>query len=160
MNDAPGAPRDAYYKQMNTKHIAALALVGVAIAGVSFYGGTLYAKGNAGFRPGGTGTFTQSNFGSRGGMRGGAGGFSGGQILSMDSSSLTVKGPDGSTRIILLSASTTVMKTSSGSVADLSVGDEVSVTGAANSDGSITANAIQLRPTGNGFGGMPQMRPE
>lgn len=135
---------------MNQKYIAFSILALVLIAGASFYGGTVYAKsGQPNFRGGaGAAAFAQS--GAAGGRtltRGGAGGFTGGQILSMDASSLTVKGPDGSTKIILVSTSTPVMKTATGSLSDLSLGGNITVTGSPNSDGSITAASIQIRPS-------------
>lgn len=69
-----------------------------------------------------------------------------GQIISQDDKSMTVKLQDGSSKIVLLSNSTTVSKTDSGSKSDLEVGINVAVSGITNSDGSVTAQNVQLNP--------------
>jgi len=38
------------------------------------------------------------------------------------------------------------MKAAQGSMSDLSIGENVTVTGVTNSDGSITAQSVQVRP--------------
>jgi hypothetical protein len=60
---------------------------------------------------------------------------------------MTVKIADGSSKIVLLGASVTVSKTSDGSKDDLKTGAKVGVFGTDNSDGSVTAQNIQLNPT-------------
>lgn len=71
-----------------------------------------------------------------------------GEILSNDGTSITIKMADGSTKIVLVSPSTQVMKMAAGSLSDLSTGTNVSVVGSANSDGSVTATSVQIRPAG------------
>src|SRR3989344_2798415 len=145
---------------MNTKII--VGVVGaVVIAGVAFYGGIVYGKSSAPVR----GQFANGQFigGPKGagggtGMRGGAngGGLTAGEIISKDATSITIKMQDGSTKIVLVSDSTQIMKTSAGSSGDLSVGTTVAVTGTANSDGSITGQSVQIRPAGSvPLGGTP-----
>lgn len=140
---------------MNPKIIGAVVAV-VLVGGGSFYAGMVYAKSNGSGR--GSGQFGQqfvqgggSGPGGGRGFRGGAGGgFIAGEVLSMDDKSLTIKGPDGSTKIVFIGSSTQVMKTSAGALSDIAQGSEVSVMGTANQDGSLTAQSVSIRPLGSG----------
>ena len=67
-----------------------------------------------------------------------------GKIINQDEESITVELADGSSKIILLTDSSAINKTEEGSKEDLSEGTEVMVFGQENSDGSITAQNIQL----------------
>jgi len=82
-----------------------------------------------------------------------AGGFTTGQIIAKDATSITVQlisgGPSGTpsgSKIVFLDINTKVTKQVSGTLADLAVGTDVSVTGTPNTDGSISATAVQIRP--------------
>ena len=70
---------------------------------------------------------------------------------------MTVKLSNGSTKIVFFSASTSVSETKDVSSTALAVGNNVTVIGTTNTDGSITATRIQLGtvPFGNGAGGVP-----
>ena len=138
-----------------------LPIVAVAIiVGVgSFYGGMKYAQSKTMTVARGMGGFANltpeerqariQQLGAAGGvagMRGNRnGGFAAGQILSKDDKSITLKLQDGGSRIIFLSDSTQIMKATKGTTADLMTGEEVTTTGNPNSDGSVTAQTIQIR---------------
>ena len=129
---------------MDKKYIIGAVAGAIIIAGTGFYAGDTYAKNVTPARGAAMGQFA----GRTGGMRGG--GFTAGEILSKDSSSITIKMQDGSTKIVLMGASTTVTKSAAGTAADLAAGTNVTVSGSANSDSSITAQMIQIRPAGSG----------
>jgi Domain of unknown function (DUF5666) len=142
---------------MKNKKIGLIVVGVIVLAGV-FYGGMTYGKSQIPARGQGNQVFNQNGAmgarGTRGG--GGLGGFTGGEIISKDDKSITVKLMNGDptsttanasgSKIIFLDGSTTVTKTATGTVGDLAVGTQVSVTGTPNSDGSITAKSIQIRP--------------
>src|SRR3989344_2907878 len=106
---------------MNTKILGGI-VTALVIMGGSFYGGMAYAKSTTPSR----GQFTANRqfVGAAGANRTGmrTGGFTAGQILSKDATSITIKMQDGSTKIILIGSSTQVMKTATGSQDDLATG--------------------------------------
>lgn len=81
-----------------------------------------------------------------------------GEILSLDDKSLTIKLADGSTKIILLSDTTSIIQATQAAKTDLKAGERVGVFGTQNADGSMTAQNIQLNPmmTRQSTGGPPQ----
>lgn len=99
---------------------------------------------------GGSGAGLRGQFGGRNG-----GGVVTGEIISKDdpsasswqAKSVTVKLHDGGSKIVFYSDSTEIGKFASGTSADIEVGKSVMINGSANSDGSITAQSIQIRPT-------------
>jgi hypothetical protein len=127
--------------------IVALVIVG----GGAFYGGMQYAKAQGPSR-GNFGQFAGAA-GARTFSRGGA---AAGQIISVTQTGITLKTQTGSSLNIFLGTSTQILKTATGSLSDLSTGANVVVAGTSNSDDSITAQSIQIRPAGmQGFGGRP-----
>lgn len=70
-----------------------------------------------------------------------------GEIISQDDKSITIKISDGSTKIILFSESTSYLINSPSKKENLKSGVKVSVFGKTNSDGSLTADRIQLNTT-------------
>lgn len=147
---------------MQTKHIM-IVLLGVSLAGgVGFYGGTLYAKSSVRIGPGqqpqmgGAGVRNFRGNQAAGGQMGrGQMGMAAGEVLSVDGQSLSLKLRDGGSKIVFLTASTTVAKLDAGTLGDVAKGVQITVNGAPNADGSLTAQMIQIRPAGlenPGFG--------
>ncbi|MES2213420.1 MAG: hypothetical protein V4473_01095 [Patescibacteria group bacterium] len=132
-------------KNTTTIIIAIVLIIG------AFYGGMRYGQHKiaTGFRTGGMpGAFANGNgtrTGARG-MLGQNGGLVSGEILSKDATSITVKMRDGGSKIVLISETTPVMKSASGKISDLIVGEQITATGTANPDGSIVAQSVQIRP--------------
>jgi hypothetical protein len=134
---------------MKNNYLITVILV-VVFAAAGFYGGTMYQKNQT------LSGVNGSGFGAGAGGRGGAGGqFAGrrngggqvvGTVLTQDSSSITVKLADGSSKIVLLSGTTSYNKSAPASASDLKVGDRVAIFGATNSDGSLNATSVQLNP--------------
>lgn len=133
---------------MNKKTIIASIVAGaIVLTGISFYGGMKYGQSGVNGRIGGFGNFDQASIERqvRSRMRTG-GSFVNGEIISKDDKSITIKLNDGGSRIIFLSDSTKVMKDTEGALKDLSTGSNVMITGNVNSDGSMNAQSVQIRP--------------
>lgn len=78
--------------------------------------------------------------------RGRGGSMVAGDVINVDDKSITVKLQDGSSKIVIVTETTTISKASDGTKSDLKVGGQVAVFGSGNSDGSVTAQNIQLNP--------------
>ncbi len=139
-------------ENMKKNAIIITIIVAVVALGAGFFGGMQYQKSQPRF--GGNGTFIsrQGGFGGAGsGSRFGGAGTGGarpviGQIISSDATGITVKMTDGSTKIVIVSSSTSINKFAPGTKNDLKTGETVAVVGTQNSDGSVTAQNIQLNP--------------
>ena len=159
----------------NKTIIPIIILVALIFGGGGFYGGIIYSKSKSPNASAQSNFQNLQNLspeerqqrfqqaGANGGAfrigRNGAqnGGFASGEIISKDDKSITVKmrtpglnsnvnsGEQGSSKIVFYSDSTAVDKTVSSTVSDLEIGKIVTINGSANSDGSITAQSIQLR---------------
>ncbi len=68
-----------------------------------------------------------------------------GEIIGKDDQSLTVKLADGGSKIVYFSGKTTIGQTTVADSGALTVGQNVIVSGTANSDGSLVAQMIQIR---------------
>lgn len=119
------------------------AILVILVGAGAFFAGTKYQQ-----RTGSTGRFgnlqgtRNGNFGQRGqGLRP-----VNGEVISLDNKSITVKMQDGSSKIVLLTDKTAISTSSAGSRSDLKSGEKVAVFGTENSDGSVTAQSVQLNP--------------
>lgn len=145
-----------FFTSMNKKIIYLIITVIIVGAG-AFYGGMKYAQSKsnsnsqnpfsrfANLSPEEMQTRMQQFGGQRGIRNNGGGGVANGEILSKDETGITIKLRDGGSKIILVSASTQIAKSSPGTLDDLTVGKSVMVNGSANQDGSISATSVQIR---------------
>jgi hypothetical protein len=136
-------------KQENNKKIV-WGVAGIIVLVAVFYGGMTYGGNNVRAsmisRGQGLGAGARTR-GIGGNAFGAAGGFTAGSIISKDDKSITVSLISGGSKIIFLDTNTKISKSATGSLTDLAVGTQVSVMGAANSDGSINATTVQIRPS-------------
>ncbi len=132
---------------MKNKNLITILVVAVIVGAASFYGGMQYQQSKA---QSGRGNF--AGFRGQGGaigQRGGGRGFGGatvGQVVGFDSKMITLKLADGSSKIVDISGSTTYSATSTASASNIKNGTTIAAIGIANSDGSITAQNIQINP--------------
>jgi len=122
---------------MKNNIVLTIVLILLAL-GAGFFGGIKYQQSK---RP----AFTRGGIGQSQGNRMGFRPVNG-EIINADSKSITVKLADGGSRIILLSDKTTINKANQATKSDLKTGEKVAVFGTENSDGSVTAQNIQLNP--------------
>lgn len=129
------------------KKITLIIIIAVLVAGGMFFGAYKYgehAQGRSQF--GGQESFNRNGQPRNSAVRGGNNaGFTAGKILNKDNSSISISLQNGGSRIIFISTSTPVLKSVSGSLDDLEPGQNVLIQGSPNSDGSLTAQSIQIR---------------
>ncbi len=142
---------------MNKNQFIGVVVVLIIVGGGAFYAGMSYAGSQTPARSSSTfsGAGGAGGFAGRTGARGAAGGgITLGTIVASSNGSISIQQQNGSsTEIVLVGPSTQILKTVAGSASDLSVGTTVTITGTSNSDGSMTANSIQIRPAGMGAPG-------
>lgn len=73
-----------------------------------------------------------------------------GEILKQDEKSITVKLNNGGSKIVLVTDKTEINKASQATKTDLKIEEKVSLFGTENTDGSVTAQNIQLNPISRG----------
>lgn len=117
----------------------------LVVGGGAFYGGMVYSKSQNSARQ--FGAANLQGFRNRTGAGGSS--LTSGSVLSKDGTSITLQLPNnGGSKIIFYSGTTQINKMAAGTPDDLSAGTNVSITGTTNSDGSVTAQNIQIRPAG------------
>jgi hypothetical protein len=150
---------------MSKKIIAIIIMTHIVAIGVGVYGGTVFEKkslskkgmlrsqNSNSINRGAQSATSQddSHQSGRGGSQGfnrgpNGGGFVGGELISKDDKSITVKTPDGSSKIVFFSESTNIGKSTDGSLSDLNIGQQVMVSGDNSTNGTISAKSIQIRP--------------
>jgi hypothetical protein len=148
---------------MNTKQWVILIVVAVVFAGGGFFGGMKYqaSKTPAVTARSGAAGAAGAFAGRRAAGGGAAGSFINGQVLSVNGSTITVTLANGGSQVAVLAPSTQYRKAVDGTSADVSVGSQVTITGTSNSDGSLTAQSVQIRTASStppgipGLGGAP-----
>ncbi len=136
------------------KTAAPLLVIAILVGAISFFAGMKYQEtkqprffgGVNGqmMQRGQTGR-TGNGSASGGAMRNGIRPVSG-EIISSDDKSITVKLQDGSSKIVIVAETTDINKADKATKDQLKPGETVAVFGQENSDGSITAQNIQLNP--------------
>lgn len=137
---------------MNKTLLIAIVIIVLVGAG-AFYGGMKYGQSKnplsglsrqnfQNLTPEQRQQFAQGNGAT---ARGASSNFLAGEVISKDEKSLTVKMPNNSSKIVFFSASTTVSEMTQGSLNDIAVGKQITVSGQQDSDGSYTAQNIQIR---------------
>ena len=124
----------------------------VAVAAVAFFRGVLVGRMTGSSAGGGRDGRGAGAFGQNGAQGQSRGGIASGTVLKKDASSITIKLRDGGSRIVLLSPSTTYVKSEQVKSPEISVGTTVTAMGDAASDGTVTARVVQLGDAG--LGGM------
>jgi hypothetical protein len=128
-------------------------IIWIIVAIIAFVGGWWIGRATVPAATSGRGAYagassTRGTFASRGGAA--SGGLAMGQVLSIDSQSITLQLANGNSENVFYSSSTPVIIPQPASISSITPGTNVIITGTANSDGSLTAESIQVRnnPTG------------
>lgn len=141
-------------------------IVLLAVAGGSFFGGTVYGKNQAqttfaAARP--RGAFTgemPEGLQPGAGQRSAQGGMLLGQIQQIGNGVMVVTNADGKETQVTVTDTTLIEKQASVTLADLEVGETVIVSGSQAADGNITARSVQVGAAGRfGWGGAPMGTP-
>ena len=139
---------------MNKNIILSIILTAIIVGAGAFYGGMKYAQVK---NPGTSANFAnltpeqrqqraqQMAGARRTGNNAQGANFTSGDIISKDDKSITIKTQDNGSKIVFYSSSTPIKKSVDGAASDLEINKQVMISGSQNSDGSITAQNIQIR---------------
>jgi len=134
---------------MKNKKIVLSISVCLIIGLLSFWGGTVFSNSKKPVNQFANrqGDFSQNSGGKiNQGVRGGMGGeLISGEVLSIDTESITLKLRDGGSKIIFFSPTTKIEKTTEGIASDVVIGKTIMINGTSNSDGSVSAALIQFK---------------
>jgi len=141
-------------------------VIALALAGGSFFGGTVYGKSQAQadlqtrFAAGRTGAFPGGLAqGQANGTRTNQGSMLIGEIKSVTADTLIVTDRDNNKITVKVADTTLIEKNMSVKVTDLAAGETVVISGNKAADGTITARSLQVAPAGrfNAIGGPAPM---
>jgi len=126
------------------KNLVVTIIIAVLVGGVGFFAGMKYQQSKQR-------NVARQFFGQMGGRQGAGANRLGfrpvnGEIIAADEKSITVKLQDGSGKIVIVSETTQINKAEQATKEALKVGEKVAVFGQENSDGSVTAQNIQINP--------------
>ncbi len=149
---------------MNKGLFAVLAIILVlAVAGASFYGGTVYGKAQAQANVRAAFVNGQGGFPGQGGAAGagqrtdGQGNFVMGTIKEIGDNSLSVSDTNGKVTQVKVTDTTLIEKNMPVKLTDLAQGETAIISGSAAADGTMTARSVRVGQQGQfgpgGFGG-------
>jgi len=121
-------------------------LVAIVMLGGGFVGGKLSATASRPGFGGGVGLSNVATHRTTEGMT--QGGFTSGQIAEITSSSITLQLPNGSSKVVFYSGLTTISEPKVVSSSALTTGITIMVGGTQNSDGSLSAQTIEVGVAG------------
>ncbi len=123
-------------------------IVSLVFAGAGFYGGMKYQQSKVSSLSGQFSNRQGMVRNGRVGVNGNRSGFRpvAGEIISTDEKSITVKLQDDSSKIVFINDKTVINKAQTVNKSELKVGKKVSIFGSENTDGSVTAQNVQLNP--------------
>lgn len=144
----------------NQNLIVGCAITAVVFGATGFWGGKIYNSNRFEDTFEGRGIYNQSGRGMMnnrddqnrnnnkisGNSMNRGGGMIIGEVSSIDGDSLTVKLADGSSKIVVLSKTTSYTISNESSREKLIVGTKVAVMGETTTDGSTTASSVELNP--------------